>query len=116
MATHFNALILVALLDVLPPLAAAPSCGSPPQPAPPAPTPTPSPLPPQPPIADACDLAGARLEALQCRTDAGAPIWETPAGIPFSSVCKDARRDGREYPADCISGISECSDYWRCVQ
>jgi hypothetical protein len=93
----------------------------------PAPAPVPpGPVPPPPPvdagadvedggiIADDCELARARLQALQCRTDDGDPTWEGPVldgkRQSFADVCRDAASHGLNYHPECIQTIRDCSE------
>jgi hypothetical protein len=58
---------------------------------------------------DDCGRAGYVLCKLECRSPAGAPLWQTPGGKSFASVCRQAAADGRSWRPDCLARITECS-------
>jgi hypothetical protein len=57
---------------------------------------------------DVCEAAEWRLKALECRTDAGVPLWATPAGTPFATVCRAREADGDSMCPHCIAEIESC--------
>ncbi len=60
--------------------------------------------------ASACECAGDRLKQLECKSKKGAPLWETPEGVPFAEACRVALEDGRHWHPECIQNISRCDE------
>lgn len=67
----------------------------------------PNPPEPAPPVPD-CATAGARLEALQCVTETGAPLWVSPFGETFAERCEKELAKGVAWRVDCLSLIQSC--------
>jgi hypothetical protein len=67
------------------------------------------------PGSDPCGLAEKRLRELQCRSAAGAPLWQTPGGIGFAAPCRDALADSppRDWHPQCLARLAGCADYDR---
>jgi hypothetical protein len=73
--------------------------------------------PPTPATDDDCAQAEARVFALQCRTDTGVPLWQTPAGASFRDACRAALADAprRDWHPACIARLESCADLNRVV-
>lgn len=54
--------------------------------------------------ADACELAGQRLKALNCTQQT------TPKGIPFATACRNAQAQKLNWHPECIVKVAKCSD------
>ena len=77
-----------------------------------APLPPPvDPNPPEPPapVATDCATAGDRLEALQCRTETGDPLWVSPLGESFADRCEKELAKGVEWRVDCLAQLTDCA-------
>jgi len=92
-------LVLVALLA-----ACTWRDGSGPLPPGPVPEPDPAPVP-----SDPCDEAEATLCRLECTTETGASLCEGPTGVRFGPRCRSDRAKGIGWDADCLAGITDCS-------
>lgn len=57
-----------------------------------------------------CAAAGDRLRALECKSETGLPLWQTPDGTPFAAACEYAARDGRNWYPHCIKSIRSCEE------
>ncbi|HUU95979.1 MAG TPA: hypothetical protein VM487_09570 [Phycisphaerae bacterium] len=76
----------------------------------PNPPPAPTIDPPAPPPVVDCETAGARLEALQCRTETGDPLWVSPLGESFADRCAKELAAGVAWRVDCLSQLDDCAN------
>lgn len=76
------------------------------------PPPGPAPIPPT----EACELAGQRLERLQCRDDLGQATWVSPAGRPYVDTCRRYEELGLYVGQDCLARLERCADLARARQ
>lgn len=55
-------------------------------------------------VADACELAGQKLTALNCTQQT------TPKGVPFATACRSAAKSGLNWHPECIVKATKCAD------
>lgn len=75
----------------------------------------PEPPPPPAPVEDAgpgpaddCAMLDAILFELQCRDEAGLPLWQDPIGRPFADYCRRELEKGVPWRVDCAVRIQSC--------
>jgi hypothetical protein len=63
---------------------------------------------------DDCEAAEWRLAELRCRRDDGSPRWLTPAGTPLATVCRAREADGDSICPACLARVASCAGIGAC--